>query len=160
MNPQTPDHDDSDFESRLARLRPAPVAIDRDRMIFEAGRAAGRADRRTWPGLALAAGLGLIACGLGGLLARERAARTDLETRVAALAPAPTPIARAPILLDPGPPARLDPNSHFALTRLILDRGLDDFPGDCPLAPRRPAPNLPPRPAPLGIRDYGAALDL
>lgn len=38
----------SDLEAALARLQPSPAGLDRDRLLFESGRAAGRG-RRLWP---------------------------------------------------------------------------------------------------------------
>ena len=63
------ENDLTDLERRLAAWRPAPGSLDRDRMLFEAGRAGVQiVDRTRFWRLATAAST-LVAVTLGGLLA-------------------------------------------------------------------------------------------
>ena len=116
----------SDLERRLQRWRPLPGSLDRDRMLFDAGRASARAESWGRLGAALAASFALVAVGLGGLLVRERGYRHALEVTLAERT-------REPVLADPAPPplpSRPAParDSYLALTRRILTTGLDDLP--------------------------------
>src|SRR4029077_18348169 len=73
----------SPFEERLRSWVPSARGLDRDRMLFEAGRAQGqeslraRTSARLWK-LATAAAL-LLASGLGMAWHSERSQRRDLE---------------------------------------------------------------------------------
>ena len=139
---------------RLSRLRPAAAGLDRDRMLYEAGRAAARADLRGRAWLASTAALALACAALGGLLARERGHRLDLERALAATRAA----APEPRRFDPPPflAARPAPDSYLALTRRALADGLDE-------PPPREAPRLGPTIAPtqpLRVRGPGGPVDL
>jgi hypothetical protein len=164
------------LERRLAAWRPATGALDRDRMLYDAGRAAAGA--RPWR-LATAA-LMLVSLGLGGLLvqqrsllgrerallALERARRLELETALAGRneAPRPSPRASAPAADVPpiGSPA---PGSYLALTARLAD-GVADvaWPGGA----AEPASQRPVRnptgeewhPSPLRPQDIQRILDL
>jgi hypothetical protein len=151
-----PEGDLTDLERRLTRWRPVAEDLNRDRMLFEAGRAAGRTEFRAWTGLASSAALALVAAGLGVLLVGERAQRQALEVRIAQRAGAAT----APSLQEPTPPPiverPLSPDSYLALTHRLQTAGLDDVP--------RPAPDDSPAstttaPEPtLRVRDVGRLL--
>jgi len=148
--------DPADLERRLARLRPAAGGLDRDRMLYEAGRAAARADSRTRLASAAAMAMAIGCVGLGGLLARERGHRLDLERALADTRPRePDPGRLAPS--PPVPAARPGPDSYLALTRRALVAGLDDPPG--PVEPRRFGSPIPPEP-PLRVRGAAAPIDL
>lgn len=91
------------IESALAILVPQPVRLDRDRLLYEAGRLAGRSGRSNrrrfvWPAIAAALAAMLVVS----LVARpeprivERIVRVPVE--------APSPVARAPVSdVPPGP---------------------------------------------------------
>jgi hypothetical protein len=169
------------LEQRLASWQPAAGTLDRDRMLYDAGRAAGDARARYWR-LATAALL-LVSLGLGGLtmqqrswLGRERARltheqgrRLELETALAALSDASraSPLAAAPVVDVPpiGPPA---PGSYLALTARLADGiGDGDWPGAAAIErepaarPSGPAPAAAKwRPAPLRAQDIEHILDL
>jgi hypothetical protein len=105
-------------EAALASLAPR-AGLDRDRLMFLAGQAAGlKAARRRpaawlWP-CATAASLALAALlGLRGLTSREPA-RVPTET-----ASAPAPADRQ---------EREDPNEYFRLRQLVLVRGVEALP--------------------------------
>ena len=157
----------SALERRLAAWRPATGALDRDRMLYNAGRAAAAAGARTWR-LASAALL-LATTGLGGLLfqqrsllARERAERIELAARLAAPATAPAALAPPVESAAPGPPA---PGSYLALTARLAE-GVDfgsppEGGGD--REPRMPSPpswEPATRPVPLRPIDLQRVLDL
>ena len=92
----------SDLERRLEQWRPASGSLDRDRMLFDAGRASARAESWGRLGAALAASFALVAVGLGGLLVRERAHRHGLEVALAERTREPA----LPELVIPPAPAR------------------------------------------------------
>ena len=82
-----PEGDLSALERRLGNWRPAAGVVDRDRMLFEAGRAAARNESWGRFGGLSSAFLALVALGLGGLLVREQGNRRALEATVAAQYP-------------------------------------------------------------------------
>ncbi len=147
----------SDLERRLEQWRPLPGSLDRDRMLFEAGRASARAESWGRLGAVLAASFALVAVGLGGLLVRERGHRHALEVTLAERT-------REPVIADPvlpPLPSRPEPapDSYLALTRRILTTGLDDPP---PLASNARSGELPDRSAPslTPLRVRGGFLEL
>jgi hypothetical protein len=158
------------LEHRLIAWRPAAGALDRDRMLYDAGRAVAVEGRvRSWR-LATAALL-LVSIGLGGslvhqrsLLARERSRTSALSTALAAGAvksqPSPPPIA---VEIPPiEPPA---PNSYFALTTRLAQGVTEGSWPDVQSEPEPHRPGLapkdePPGPAPLRPRDVQRVLDL
>ncbi len=90
------------IESALAILVPQPARLDRDRLLYEAGRLAGRSGRSNrrrfvWPAIAAALAAMLVVS----LVARpeprivERIVRVPVE--------APSPVARAESDVPPGP---------------------------------------------------------
>jgi hypothetical protein len=155
-----PEDDLTDLERRLARWRPAAVGLDRDGMLFEAGRAAARAEVRAWTGLASSAALALVAAGLGVLLVRERVQRQALEVRIAQQIS--TPKASSPGLPAPAAPPIVaqppSPDSYLALTHRLQTAGLDEAlaPGSGTPPDRSPAV---PEPT-LRVRDVGGLLKL
>lgn len=146
----------NDLERRLAAWRPSSGGLDRGRMLYEAGRAAARAEaRRSAVGLAgLALILASAAAGLGAGWATERRRGLDLEVALAAAtAPRPPIILAAPLPAPaPEPPG---PTSYLALTRRIVDGrpALDDL-------PRPPTPAAPSPPAPPPLRAGDRLLEL
>jgi hypothetical protein len=152
------------LELRLAAWRPSTGALDRDRMLYDAGRAAVRSEShgRVWV-LATAA-LAVVTIGLGALLVQERSRRTALEIAMAARAmPSPPP---------PAPPGEIDippiespgPSSYFVLTARLAANPVDASWLDVKIE-REPHPATSPpeetsRPVPLRPRDIERALDL
>jgi hypothetical protein len=182
METDIPDRepDLTELERRLAAWRPAAGTLDRDRMLYEAGRAAAGGSR---PWRLATAALLLVSLALGGvaaqqrsrldhdraLLAHEHARRLELETALAIASDgsrtsAPDP-ALAADFLPSGPPA---PGSYLALTARLAD-GFEEatWPGAAAVD-REPAPNRPGpapatatwRPAPLRTQDVQRILDL
>jgi hypothetical protein len=124
----------TEFERALAALEPAPPALDRDRLLFEAGRRSAR--RRGWPWPAAAAALGLLAAGLGGTLL---------------LRPAPPVVVRvvrehtvSPVHAPDGDsedgPAPVGRPGYFQLREQLLTRGLESLPTPAPAPAEPPAP--------------------
>ena len=148
----------SDLERRLEQWRPASGSLDRDRMLFDAGRASARAESWGRLGAALAASFALVAVGLGGLLVRERAHRHGLEVALAERTREPA----LPELVSPLPPlAEPAPNSYLALSRRILASGLEELPPAASNAPRSEIPERPEPPlTPLDARRRGGLMDL
>jgi hypothetical protein len=146
-------------ERTLARLRPVSGALSRDRMLFEAGRAAARLEALHRFLIATSASLLVALIGSGGLLARERARRHDLETELAARLNMQTsdPDAVQPELR---PPAEVSPSSYLALSRHIRPGGLEEPSPPVEVAPRgHPVDEAAPI-APIRIRDTQRVLDL
>jgi hypothetical protein len=136
---------------RLRGWQPSTGGLDRDRLIFEAGRAAGLAEarasfhRRFWP-LAMAASL-LLATGLF-------MTRHPEPVEVAEVSPQPP----RPIVVSPPIPP-IDPNSYLALTRQIAAGGLDPIRRDSPRPESDPSISVD-RPPPLRARDIDRLLNL
>jgi hypothetical protein len=153
------------LERRLAAWRPAAGAVDRDRMLFDAGRAAARAEDRVrvWR-LATAASIIVIAT-LGGLLAHERSQRPALEPSAAVRTSPPDPwpstlkSARSVTIESSGP------NSYQVLTSRLVSGARDLSSFDVELEPepaRPPTTSSKPTPhaEPLRPRDLQRVLDL
>ena len=90
------------LEASLGKLAPCPAALDRDRLLFEAGRASARPGR-LWQGAAAAASLTAAALAL--LLVLRPAPVTVVEPRVVYVHERPAP---QPAPEDPAtPPAEV-----------------------------------------------------
>ena len=163
------------LEHRLSGWRPSAGSLDRDRMLYDAGRAAA-AGARPWPLMAaslLLATLGLAALlahehsALGRertLLAQERAQRRQLETALAARTEASQSTFPSPVQQDAPiePPA---PSSYLALTARLAADVDDPAPPHIIDDPERralaPAPERgPARPSPFRPHDFRRVLDL
>jgi hypothetical protein len=161
-----PEIDLSAVERRLAAWRPAAGGLDRDRMLYEAGRAAAKADGRVQSWRLATAALVLLTVGLGGLLAHERVQRRALETSITRAGRInPTQPAGEIASLTSNETPAIEPSSYFALT-LRLSRGNPDISSpdvDFEPKPHRPATGplqvLPQR-QPLQPRDLQRVLDL
>ncbi|MGP0068915.1 MAG: hypothetical protein ACLQGP_35610 [Isosphaeraceae bacterium] len=168
------------LEDRLTAWRPASGSLDRDRMLYDSGRAAGRGEGpiRSWR-MATAALL-LLTISLGGLLvhqgslldrerallAQERARRRATETAIAArpAAQEPSPPTPSPTLaatkFEP-----LSPTSYFVMTARMASDVRDVPSPDLEIEPgTRRSPTEPavplPQPDPLRARDIRQVLDL
>src|SRR5262249_5023003 len=80
MEANNPDHEIVDpelsaLEQRLAAWRPASGALDRDQMLYDAGRAAAHAENRLQSWRLATAALLVISIGLGGLSVYQRSLR-------------------------------------------------------------------------------------
>jgi hypothetical protein len=160
----------SEVERRLAAWRPASGGLDRDRMLYEAGRAAARADGRIHSWRLATAALTLLTVSLGGLLARERAQRRELETSVSIasrikpsrpVGEVALPAPREDTAIEP-----FAPSSYFALTTQVA-RSIPEIASmDAEFDPktRRPSAVNPseriPQRRPLQPRDLPRVLDL
>jgi hypothetical protein len=113
------------MEARLAAWRPAAVALNRDRMLFNAGRAAAKAEGRSRLWQLVTAASVLVTVTLSGLLAHERSQRVALESKI----PAPTerrdpePSTNALVQLAKFEPP--GPNSYLALTSQLAKGARD-----------------------------------
>ncbi|GEM_PF-1495241 len=166
-----PDEDQmSPLEERMRSWVPSPGGLDRDRMLFEAGRAKvqGTIQAGTRANLwkfATAAAV-LLASGLGMAWHYERSQRRALELTVARLAPPPpAPFVSTPELMTERreKEAAVDPTSYLALVRQV--NRLEDAAN---FEPHRTAPEAvpkiraadPPRAAPLRPRDWDRVISL
>jgi hypothetical protein len=163
------------LERRLAAWRPAAGVLDRERMLYDAGRAS--VGIRPWR-LATAALL-LVSLGSSGLLlhqrsllarerallAAERSHRLGLETALAARIEASRPPSQIAVTAQASsiePPA---PSSYLVLTARLAEGTADvassDVDGDSER--RKPAPGPAegqPRPGPLRPRDVRRVIEL
>jgi hypothetical protein len=158
-----PENDPTGFERRLAAWLPAPTALDRDRMLFDAGRASARAEARGRVWTSAAVVLTLLLVGMGTLFARERSRCLALQTMLAARPAAAGPtLAEAPpqVALPARSAERPGPNSYLVLT-MRLGSGELDIP---PASPVRNAAHTPdktgPQRPPLRPRAFERLLDL
>ncbi len=164
-----PEIDLSAVERRLAAWRPAAGGLDRDRMLYEAGRTAARVDGRVQSWRLATAALILVAVGLGGMLARERSQRLALESSLSLASrinpshpveEIASPASREIPTIEP-----FAPDSYFALTSRFA-RGVPDLPSpdaDFEPEPHRPATGpleLLPQRRPLQPGDLQRVLDL
>jgi hypothetical protein len=156
----SPEGDLTDLELRLRQWQPTSFGLDRDRMLFEAGRASARAE--IWGGVPLGsiAALAIVAIGLGVLFVRERGERQALEVRIVEHSTAPKtpemPIEPAPALapIVERPPA---PDSYLVLTRNMLSAGPEIMPSPAPdTTSVVPATNDEP---PLRVRGSGSLIN-
>lgn len=173
------DPDLTAMEHRLAVWQPSTGALDRDRMLYDAGRAAARAESRVRSWRLATAALALVAVGLGGLLAHERSLvahqrsllalersqRRSMEATLAARTGTSEPTSPAPAPGDSPPAEPLAPTSYFALTSRFARSAGDPSSLDIAIepGPHRPVTRpsempLPPRPLRPG--DVQRVLDL
>ncbi|QDV38768.1 hypothetical protein [Tautonia plasticadhaerens] len=146
-----PDEPLTPLEARLLGWRPSPGGLDRDRMLFEAGRSGALAEARGrfWRGAT--AGLVLASIGLVVALIDARVDQGALRDELAAMkarggvfdasvepswgtssTPDPREIAAEPVAPPPIEPVALDASSYLAMTRRLvsLDGTLADRPDD------------------------------
>jgi hypothetical protein len=136
------------LEEALTALSPAPVSLDRDRLMFRAGQAVASRGRWRWP--ASTAALAVVASALGAMLAFRAPVETEklkvvekvVYVKVKEPMKAPTQPKTEPDEIistssanseDPGPVAFS--LGYFQLQDQLLKRGLDGL------------PSLPPAPA-------------
>ncbi len=169
----------SALANRLAAWRPSTGALDRDRMLYEAGRAAARPEASGRPWRLATAALAVVAIGLSGLLAHERSLLVHerivlaqersrhsalgqvLAGRTETSGPSPSALGAGPTAA----PERPAPSSYFVLaSRLstgVEETSWPDF--DNHAGSRRPAAGpleAIPQPAPLRPGDVERVLDL
>lgn len=147
-----------ELEQPLTALEPLPGALNRDRMLFEAGRASAQAGARA-RFLMLAAATVAVSIGLGLSLFSERSGRHALELAIADLerkqvsAPIDT-IAPAPVAVNDSPPY-----SYRALS-LVQFPGdsYDPDPAEKSLQPGRASAGSNAAQVPLRVRDTAKVL--
>ena len=127
-----------ELQAALGALRPARPGVDRDRVLFRAGRVSARRRGRLWP----AASVALAAC-LGVSLATRPAPHQGPQI-VRVQSPAPGPTAPA---LRPGPtdetalaclPQSWAQGSYAKLLGEVLERGLAALPAPAQTAEPEP----------------------
>jgi len=110
-----------ELAAALGGLQPAAAGLDRSRLMFDAGRAAGRRGRRLWQGVS-----GALAAGLLALLALRPGA--GVPTAPEAL-PGETQMALATTRpQSPLPPIRPEAGRYALLRDRVLARGLEALP--------------------------------
>lgn len=116
---------ESELESALRSLRPARAAIDRDRLMFQAGRASARRGGRVWLGatMALAAALGVSLVVRPGPREVVRIVRVEAEAPKPEVTPARSFIAARAIRAG-----RLGRGEYLRLREEVLAKGLDALP--------------------------------
>ena len=131
----------SGIEHALGALKPAPARLDRDALLFEAGRAAGRAESRQAGLRLVCAALVFVSLGLSGLAWTQHRELRDLV----ALVPSPEVSPPAEVIVG-----RPDPSSYLALRHSL------DVPA--PVVPTSP-PTAPGEPGTLTVRDAARVVD-
>jgi hypothetical protein len=157
------------LEERLRSWHPSTEGLDRNRVLFEAGRVAGQREQRsrslwTWK-LATAAAV-VLSVGLGLGWYRERAEHQGLRLAIGQPSQAPAgsrPIESVRTAVSKSEPRPVDPNSYLALMRRVTVR--TERPDS--LEPKHDAnrPSEPPDPAvkaprPLRPRDIDRVISL
>jgi hypothetical protein len=164
--PEPQDHELSRLQAALQRLTPRPANIDRDRVLYEAGRAAARGSR-LWPWAAF--GMTVLASCLAMALVLHSAAepmrhvvhvpRADPPV---AVQPAPVPDELREVFLvaeTPGGAAapELDEYSYLRMHQAAMRTGIEQTLPGAGLTP--PLPAAPAQPIPTaGTRNYAATL--
>jgi hypothetical protein len=124
MSEQTRDPELAELETALAALRPAPPALDRDRLMFRAGLASARRGRWLWTGTTAA--LALVAAGLGTALVLRPAPPTIERTVYVEKPEPPSPQAVESIPADSASSRAVE--RYFRFRDELLSRGLDALP--------------------------------
>jgi len=143
---------------RLRGWQPSSGGLDRDRLIFEAGRAAGLAEARTtyrkrfWP-MAMATAASLLVA--ASVLLTRNPERKETPERIEM---AKIPQHSQP-LPETAPITPVDPNSYLALARRIADGILDPAPTDR-VRSGSDLPNPVDHSTPLRARDLDRLLNL
>jgi hypothetical protein len=166
--PEEQDHELSRLQAALRRLTPRPANIDRDRVLYEAGRAAARGSR-LWPWAAF--GMTVLASCLAMVMVLRSAAEpmrhvVHMPAPASApphqAAPAPAPDELREVFLVPeaaGDAAAPEPDdySYLRLHEAAMRTGLQQVPPGG--QPATPLPATPPQPVPTaGTRNYAATL--
>lgn len=119
-----------ELEAALASLSPARPAIDRDRLLYQAGLAAGRSAYRRWAGVATAAAV-VLAASLAVVAAfpRGTAERIVYVSRPAAQSDQPPSLEPWTAQAAPGEAPRAE---YLRLRSEVLARGLGALPASAP----------------------------
>lgn len=121
MDASTPRADElNDLASRLAAWKPSTTGLDRDRMLFDAGRQSAQPGRGrvAWP--VISGCLAILAATLGVELVRDRSARMAISGGLRQIGLAVHENHQRPPVQPPiaEPPA---PDSYLAASRLMTD---------------------------------------
>lgn len=156
-----PNADDlNDLEQRLSAWRPAGDGIDVSAMLFAAGRASARAEARRWAWPALAASLALLAAGLAGWAASERAERIALASQLRLPVAPPLP-ADSPAWQEPAITEEPAADNYLSVMQRALEGGFDDHPARAdPSREPRTTPTPTPNSRILQVWQRDAVLDL
>jgi hypothetical protein len=167
MEMEHPDHDPeidlSAVERRLAAWRPSAGSLDRDRMLYNAGRAAANADGRVQTWRLATAALALLAVGMGGLMLHERSQRRAMEVALGARSRPSQSASTMPLLSATPTIEPFAPSSYFVLTSRLSRSNPDMLSPDVEFESRPPSigPLEPlPQRRPLQLRDLQRVLDL
>jgi hypothetical protein len=153
------ENDLTDLERRLSAWQPATGGLDRDRMLFDAGRAAARAEGRSRYWRLATVALVLVTVTLGELLVHERSQRLALEM-ARPVRRGPAELSPPSLLLTQTPAVEpLAPNSYFVLTAQLVASDLEvPGPAGNGVKPKKADPV--PLTLPLRPRDFNRVLDL
>lgn len=124
-----------ELEAALASLTPAPASLDRDRLMFAAGRVSVRHRTYLWQGMAAMLAVLLTVS----VVAERRPAEGPSHLEVVARTPAPeVPLGVASLPTEPVDRQEAEAFRQYMRTRrAVLDRGVDALPVS-PAVERRP----------------------
>jgi hypothetical protein len=117
---------DRELEAALGGLRIAPGAISRDRVMFDAGRAAARRRSRLWQGSAAVLALGLLIS----IASRPAPTEPEHSTETAARQHISSdPVAQSAAHVEPFDSERARAfRQYIRMRRAILERGVEVIP--------------------------------
>ncbi len=152
------ENDLTNLERRLAAWRPAVGVLDRDRMLFNSGRASAQAEGRLWSWRLATGAMFLVSAVLGGFLVRERSQRVAIETALASRS-GPSELFSASVLTQL-PIDSLGPSTYRVLTARVTSGLLEMSAQTVEIRDERPEPTSPCHSSPLRVRDFQRVFDL
>lgn len=148
MSKETPDSRLGELETALARLTPSGGGLDRDALLFRAGKASAR--QRRWPWQAATGALALLAASLGAVLVlrpQPERVREIVVVHVPVQAPVADQPPESPRDPRPGPSAVFEeptsaPTDYLRLRQQVVRWGPDVLPHTPPLQVSYEAPTI------------------
>lgn len=117
------------LENRLRRLAPGETRLNRDTLMFQAGRQAGRRQARSWQGISGALALALVALGWQSFAPPPRAPVPEVvQVEPPAPEPASTPPPPLVAVVARPQPLTLPAHDYLRLRHRLLIEGIEALP--------------------------------